>query len=185
MSKLTIDQQRLLPSKQDVAFYREHGWYVSGDILSRAEIDDAKRGVDLFLCGEEDFPLPLELRKYADGTTDSSDGIRMNDFIALRKSEVRRMAFNPVIAASAARFVGTRQIRLFTSTLLVKSTKHGAGKDRIGWHTDRAYWRTCTSEKMITAWVPLQDCDMTMGTLCLLRQQSSLVADCGRSKISL
>jgi ectoine hydroxylase-related dioxygenase (phytanoyl-CoA dioxygenase family) len=168
MSTLTAQQQGLLPSEKDVGFYREHGWYVSGDILNRTEIDDAKRGVDLFYSGEEDFPLPIEVRKYADGTASSSGGIRMNDFIALRKSEIRRMAFNPVIAASAARLVGTSQIRMFTSTLLVKPANHGGAKDRIGWHTDRAYWRSCTSEKMITAWVPLHDCDVTMGTLCML-----------------
>ena len=27
----------------------------------------------------------------------------------------------------------------------------------MGWHTDRHYWRTCSSQEMLTAWVPFHD----------------------------
>ncbi|CAN5757647.1 hypothetical protein BH23CHL8_BH23CHL8_07680 [soil metagenome] len=33
----------------------------------------------------------------------------------------------------------------------------------VGWHSDRAYWMTCTSPDMLTAWIPLHDCPEEMG----------------------
>lgn len=32
--KLTVEEQRLLPTEEDVAIYREHGWYISKKVLT-------------------------------------------------------------------------------------------------------------------------------------------------------
>ena len=39
--KLTPEQEELLPSPDDVAFYREHGYYISKKILPQELIDQA------------------------------------------------------------------------------------------------------------------------------------------------
>tara|TARA_B100000497_G_C7695091_1_gene424219 strand:- start:935 stop:1681 length:747 start_codon:yes stop_codon:yes gene_type:complete len=38
----------------------------------------------------------------------------------------------------------------------------------IGWHTDKAYWPTCSSNKLLTVWIPLQDCTIDMGPVVYL-----------------
>jgi len=41
---LSHEERELLPSDDDIAFYRRHGWYVSKKILPDAVIDEAIRG---------------------------------------------------------------------------------------------------------------------------------------------
>ena len=41
-------------------------------------------------------------------------------------------------------------------------------KANVGWHTDRGYWKTCTSPNMLTAWIPFHDCDEEMGTITMV-----------------
>jgi len=38
-------------------------------------------------------------------------------------------------------------------------------KSVIGWHVDGDYWFTCTSQQMLTAWIPLVDCPPELGPL--------------------
>ncbi len=41
-------------------------------------------------------------------------------------------------------------------------------KANVGWHTDRGYWKVCSSAGMLTAWVPFHDCDEAMGTITMI-----------------
>jgi ectoine hydroxylase-related dioxygenase (phytanoyl-CoA dioxygenase family) len=70
-----------------------------------------------------------------------------------------------VIGAIAARLAGTDCIRLFRDQLIYKPPRTGDGGNMVGWHCDRAYWLMCTSEKMLSAWIPLTDCNEQNGTL--------------------
>jgi ectoine hydroxylase-related dioxygenase (phytanoyl-CoA dioxygenase family) len=74
----------------------------------------------------------------------------------------------PLLGAIAARLGRTAEIRLFGSSLIHKPPLLGNDAAKVGWHTDRAYWQTCTSEKMLTAWIPLHDCDAEMGTIAMI-----------------
>ena len=38
----------------------------------------------------------------------------------------------------------------------------------MGWHTDRQYWETCTSQEMLTAWVPFHDVDEDGGSITFI-----------------
>lgn len=46
--KLTDEQLSLMPSDDDVKFYREHGFYLSKKIYSDEQIESAIRGADRF-----------------------------------------------------------------------------------------------------------------------------------------
>ena len=51
---------------------------------------------------------------------------------------------------------------------LSRSTHHQEppapdGSTSVGWHADRAYWRSCTSDRMLTAWIPLVEITEDMG----------------------
>lgn len=41
-------------------------------------------------------------------------------------------------------------------------------RENVGWHTDRRYWKSCTSEQMLTVWIPFHDCDEQMGTITMI-----------------
>jgi phytanoyl-CoA dioxygenase PhyH len=160
---LTADQRTLLPSDNDVIFYQEHGWYKTPIVLTDAEINEAIAGARATHMGDRDVTLPQKIDPHIDWTPDQgSDILRMNHYIVQQNLLIRKLSFNPVIGAIAARLCRSSQVRLFVSSLFYKPPRRD-GEVRVGWHTDRAYWRSCTSERMFTASIPLHDCDDDMG----------------------
>ncbi len=166
--KLTPEQSELLPSEEEIAHYNEHGWYISKEILSDAEIEDAFAGSERHYSGERDYSLPIQIRSFLDWTPEKGEGLRLNDYIVIQNLQIQKLAFNALIGAIASRLSGSDRIRLWNSQLIYKPSQVQDDRVKIGWHVDRAYWRTCTSDRMLTAWIPLHDCDETTGTMIML-----------------
>ena len=165
--ELTPQQLELLPTEAEVMHYREHGYYISEKIFSDEEIDDAVYGSDRYYAGERDFILPSSVTPFEGWHPEDGDVLRINDYASLQNRELSALVRNPLLGAIASRLSGSPMIRLWHDQMIYKP----AGSNRktaIGWHTDRAYWKTCTSEEMLTAWIPFHDCDETMGTLILI-----------------
>ena len=150
----------------DVAFYREHGWWVSDFVLSSQALDDLAYAVARYASGERDRPLPRPILPQWSGTADG--GVRQADYLSLQLDEVMDFVRSPVLPGLAAALSGASEIRLFHDQLIWKD---GATFDRsasvVGWHSDRAYWRSCSSTEMLTAWIPLQDTPEEMGPLAV------------------
>ncbi|MFF0492180.1 phytanoyl-CoA dioxygenase family protein [Nocardia sp. NPDC003482] len=168
MFQLTRAARELLPSDDDVEFYRRHGWYVAPRLFTDAEIDEALAAVAAHQRGERDDPLPGAIDELYDWVPGATHQIRFNDYVALTNRRLRDFMLRPMIAATAARLAQTSRIRLWQSSIVHKQPQTGDGDTTIGWHTDRAYWRSCTSTKMLTAWIALQDCDEDMGPVVMV-----------------
>jgi ectoine hydroxylase-related dioxygenase (phytanoyl-CoA dioxygenase family) len=166
--RLTPAQEALLPSAEDVRFYQERGYYVSKKIFSDEEIDEAVYGSERFYAGERDFLLPSSVKPFEGWKPEDGDGLRINDYVSLQNAELSSLVRNPVLGAIAARLCGTESIRLWHDQMIFKPTDQAGTRTGIGWHTDRAYWQTCTSDQMLTAWIPFHDCDEQMGTLMFI-----------------
>ena len=80
--------------------------------------------------------------------------MRKNDYTSLRVDELNGLAQCAVIAACAARLSGFGELRLWHDQLLYKPVDTGHNQANVQWHTDRFYWKTCSSEEMLTAWIP-------------------------------
>jgi ectoine hydroxylase-related dioxygenase (phytanoyl-CoA dioxygenase family) len=156
----------LLPTDDDVRFFRERGWYVSGTILSEEMIEDALYGIDRYYAGERDRTLPIR-RGYLDWKPEHGDILRQNDYVSLQNDEIRDLVMTPVIGAIAARLAGATTVRLFHDQLIYKPPT-GHAETAVGWHSDRAYWQTCTSQRMLTAWVPFVQTSERSGTLTMI-----------------
>jgi hypothetical protein len=161
---LTEDLREMLPSDQDVQFYRDHGWWVAPVVLSEEIIDEARRGAERHWRGETDWELPIS-GGFKDWRPGDPETLRVGEIIALRNRQIRQLAEQPVIGAIAARLTGSQQIRLWESELIQKPPQVDVPNATVGWHTDRAYWMTCTSVDMLTAWIPFHDCPEEMGPL--------------------
>ncbi len=151
---LTADQRKQLPTRDDVEFYRKHGYFVTGRLLSDAILDDALYGVERYYEGERDRDLPIS-GGFLDWRPEHGEGIRINDYVSLQNDELRALVMTPVIGAVAARLGGLDAVRLFHDQLIGKPPSPDGTKSVVGWHVDQAYWRTCTSEQLLTAWIPL------------------------------
>jgi hypothetical protein len=164
---LTPEQAALLPSDAEVAAYRERGYYLSPVILSDAEIDAAVAGSERFYAGEVVDPGIPALERYRP-TGAVKEGLRKNDYSSLFRPELAALARHPLIGATAARLAGTPSIRLWHDQLLYKPTDRPDLPARVGWHTDRQYWLCCSSDAMLTAWIPFHDCDEAQGSIAFV-----------------
>jgi ectoine hydroxylase-related dioxygenase (phytanoyl-CoA dioxygenase family) len=165
---LTTQERELLPSADDVAEYGRHGWFVAPRLFSDEEIDDALAAVERHHAGERDAEPPTSLHAIDDWRTGSRYQIRLNDYVALTNKRLGVLVRKPIVSAIAARLAGAEQIRLWQSGIVYKEPRVDSPTVTIGWHTDRAYWRTCTSTRMLTAWIALQDCDESMGSVAMV-----------------
>ena len=166
---LTHEQQALLPTEEDVSFYEEHGWYISPTVLSETVIDSAIAGSEAFYRGERDRILKINTG-YSNWQPEDGNITRNNEFVSLQKKELKQLATQPIIGAIAAKLARTNQIRILDDQLVYKPPIKDSSKinTAVGWHSDRAYWSTCSSDRLLTAWIPFHDCDEARSPLVVL-----------------
>jgi ectoine hydroxylase-related dioxygenase (phytanoyl-CoA dioxygenase family) len=167
--RLTPEQETLLPDDSDVAFFEDNGYYISKEgVIPDALIDSACDGAQRFYEGERDGMLPFDTG-FANWTPADGDGARNNEFVSLQKKELKALAVYPLLGAIAAKLTRSVTIRVLDDQLIFKpADAPNASSTLTGWHADRAYWATCSSEKMISAWIPLHSMEMARGPLVVM-----------------
>jgi len=107
------------PDDDDVAFYAEHGWWISPKVFSDDFIDAAVDAAERFYRARG-RTLPFQ-DGYSNWTEDDGfDVVRNNEFVSLQSDDLRAVACQPVLGAMTA----------------------------VGWHADHADWGTCSSERL-------------------------------------
>ena len=158
----------LLPSEEDVARYEETGFHITSKVLPNDLLDRCGAAITEHHQGRRDHKL-REGASYSDWKPGDGDGVRNNEFCSLQNVGVRELALYPIIGAIAARLARSPEIRLFDDQAIFKPTVQSGGSNAVGWHTDHSYWSTCTSNDMLTAWIPLHDTSVANGTLFVVK----------------
>ena len=161
MTDTTKTDTALLPGPEDVAFYRAHGYWISPVIVPGEVLDAGQRGMDRYYAGDYD-----ESPRGVDGfRPEQARGLRKNDYASLRVRELADLVAYPLIAATAAVLSGAPAVRLWHDQLLYKPVDEPGVPANVGWHTDRQYWLSCSSDEMLTAWVGFHDVDEAGGSV--------------------
>ncbi|MGI9284009.1 MAG: phytanoyl-CoA dioxygenase family protein [Pseudomonadales bacterium] len=153
-----------LPSDEEVRCYEERGWFICPKILPDALLDATRVAIEAHHEGHRDHTLAVDTG-FSDWQPGDGNGVRNNEFCSLQNDGVRALALQPILGAIAARLSRSRAIRLFDDQAIYKPPNAGTNQTAVGWHTDHSYWSTCTSKRMLTAWIPLHDSDASNGTL--------------------
>lgn len=157
----------LFPSEAEVQAYERLGYYVTPKPVIPADlINRALYGVERYYCGERDWRLPIS-GGFLDWRPENGGLLRINDYVSLQNEDLHVLCTYGAIASIACRLARTLGIRLFHDQLITKLPSFD-GATAVGWHVDKAYWRTCMSEKLLTAWVPLVDIDEKSGGLAVI-----------------
>ncbi|HEV2372991.1 MAG TPA: phytanoyl-CoA dioxygenase family protein [Streptosporangiaceae bacterium] len=165
---LTAAERDLLPSDRDVGSYAEHGWYLSKKLLTDDEVDTLVSASERFYQGERDRELPARPPNLACWEPSHGPVQRHNDYVHYESDEIARILRKPVIGAVAARLAQAEEIRVFQATLIYKPARPDEPSNLVPWHADRHYWQTCTSERMLTAFIPFHDCGEEFGTITMV-----------------
>lgn len=168
MSGLTADEAALLPSEADVEWYAQHGWYLSKKLLTDAEVDRLVEASEAFYAGARSRTLPARPPTLAYWEPSDGPVQRHHDYVHYESDELAAILRKPLIGAVAARLAEAEEIRVFQSTLIYKPPRPGEPTNVVPWHFDRHYWQTCTSDRMLTAFIPFHDCDEQMGTITMV-----------------
>jgi hypothetical protein len=165
---LTEREHALLPSDEDVAFFAEHGWYLSKKLFSDDEVDDLLSATDRYYAGERDRILPTRPPRLAYWEPSKGNVQRHNDYVHYESDGIAKALLKPIIGAVAARLAGADAIRVFQSTLIFKPPVAGEPSNIVPWHFDKHYWASSTSDRMLTAFIPFHDCGEEMGTITMV-----------------
>jgi hypothetical protein len=170
-----------LPSEDDVKFYKEHGWFLTPKILPDSLIDEAIAGLEQHWSGHRDSRLQVN-EGYVDWMPGDGDGTRNNEYISLQNRRVRKLAWHPIIGMIAARLAGSETIRLFDDQIVCKPPSQM--RSSVGWHVDGDYWGTCSSQELLTAWIPFHDCPEELGPLAVIDGSHKWSHEIDRNKFS-
>jgi hypothetical protein len=165
---LTDAERDLLPTDAEVAGYGEHGWYLSRQLLTADEVDALLAASERYYAGHRDRTLPVRPPNLVYWEPSHGPVQRHNDYVHYESDEIRQILRKPVIGAVAARLAQADQIRTWQSTLIYKPPSGRETTNLVPWHMDRHYWQTCTSERMLTAFIPFHDCGTEMGTITMV-----------------
>ena len=165
---LTDAEIDLLPTDAEVDEYGQRGWYLTRKLFSDDEVDALVAATDAFYAGHKDRSLPLRPSNLAYWEPSHGQVQRHNDYIHYESDAVGAILRKPLIGATAARLAGAGQVRVFQSTLIYKPPNPGEVTNLVPWHADRHYWQTCTSDRMLTAFIPFHDCTIEMGTITMI-----------------
>jgi len=117
---LSEQDRALLPSDEDVAFYAEHGWYLTKKLFTDAEVDELVAASERYYAGERSRRLPTRPPRLAYWEPDQGDVQRHNDYVHYESDPLAKLLLKPIIGAVAARLARAREIRVFQSTLILK-----------------------------------------------------------------
>ena len=156
-------------SEEDIIFFEDHGWWLSDRVISDSQLADLEYAFARYEAGEIDRDLVEPILPHWSQTEGSN--VKQADYLSLKLDGVFNFVNDPMLPGIAAQLARTDSIRLFHDQLICKLP---ASEERphtsVGWHTDRAYWKTCTSEKMLTAWIPMHDVSLEQGPLAVWDQ---------------
>jgi ectoine hydroxylase-related dioxygenase (phytanoyl-CoA dioxygenase family) len=165
---LDDEQQDLLPSDADVSHYAEHGWYLSRKLFTDDEVDELLAASERFYAGERDRKLAVRPSTLAYWEPSDGPVQRHNDYIHYESETIGKILRKPLVGAVAARLAEATEIRVFQATLIYKPPSDHETSNLVPWHADRHYWQTCTSDRMLTAFIPFHDCTVEMGTITMV-----------------
>ena len=162
----------LLPTIEEIKEYRECGYYISKPIFQQTDLDAAILASEAYYASLSSRKIHLPNNRTYNLSWWPEDGLyclRKNDYATLVVPELDALLKNPVIGAIAALLCG-ENVRLWHDQLLYKPPSKPSVPTNVGWHTDHGYWRTCSSDNLLTAWIPFTDMDIPIGTISFIEE---------------
>ena len=139
---------------QQISFYNENGYIKLGSVLSPELLQHYRQSISARVSELSAGAVPLEQR-----TTYGKAFLQIMN-LWTESAEVKEFVFGKRLARIAAELLSVSGVRIYHDQALYKEPHGGI----TPWHADQYYWPV-SSDKMVTAWVPLQETPHEMGPL--------------------
>ncbi len=143
-----------LVTQEQIAFYAENGYIKLKQVLSPELLEHFRQAIHDKVAKLSADAVPLEQR-----TTYGKAFLQVMN-LWTQSPEVKQFVFGKRLARIAADLLGATGVRLYHDQALYKE----AGGGITPWHADQYYWPV-SNDRMVTAWIPLQDTPREMGPL--------------------
>jgi ectoine hydroxylase-related dioxygenase (phytanoyl-CoA dioxygenase family) len=144
----------LFVTPEQIKFYEENGYIKLKNVLSAEVLEHYRRAITERVAELSADALPMEQRD----TYGKAFLQIMN--LWTESDAVREFVFGKRLANIASQLMRVSGVRLYHDQALYKEPGGGI----TPWHADQYYWPV-SSDKVSTAWVPLQDTPFEMGPL--------------------
>ncbi len=148
---------------QQIRFYAENGYIKLKHVLSPALLAHYRSAISARVADLSVGALPIEQR-----TVYGKAFLQIMNLWTNSK-EVKEFVFGKRLARIAAELTGSTGVRIYHDQALYKE----AGGGITPWHADQYYWPV-SSDKVATAWVPLQDTPQVMGPIVFCEKSHRL-----------
>jgi len=161
-------------TKEDKEYFDKNGYWIAPKMINDEDIQRLRKEYERLYSGEVDTgATPYEYEYYKKALKLHSENtprvMKVNNAWWINLT-IREVACSHAIGSIAAQLLNTDEIRLWHDQAIWKP---GVGSDNveaakegnIGWHQDYGFWQISNSPQMITAWVALQDTDLSNGAM--------------------
>src|SRR5689334_6709531 len=144
------------------AEYWERGYWISPKLIDDDQIARLRAAHERLWAKQYDHEIPSQ---YGIPSPDLSTPVVrqfLNAFWLI--DEMRAAVLSPVIGKIGARLMGVDSVRLWHDQAIYKPGMAGqpvTNIGNVGWHQDYGYWQCSSTTNMCTAWVALQDTDLS------------------------
>jgi ectoine hydroxylase-related dioxygenase (phytanoyl-CoA dioxygenase family) len=161
---VTLDDVDHIVTDAVRAEYWERGYWVSPRLLDDEQLARLRAAHDRLWAKQYDHEIPSQ---YGIPDLDLSTPVVRQFLNAFWLSdEIRAAVLSPVIGKIGARLMGVDVVRLWHDQAIYKPGIPGEPTStvgNVGWHQDYGYWQCASTDNMCTAWVALQDTDLSNG----------------------
>ncbi|MFC5405352.1 phytanoyl-CoA dioxygenase family protein [Cohnella soli] len=149
-----------MPTDEDIAFYKERGYWISPKIIDDERLEKLKHHMDQVYAGQ--FETGKAPWTYWQG----EPGMRQTNNSYWADYTLSALAQDPVIGQIAAQLMGTNTVRIWHDQLLYKpGGANSSAMANVGWHQDYAYWQCAAEPTLITAWIAFDDVNLDNGCM--------------------
>lgn len=143
-----------------IAFFRAQGYLPAGEVLTPAELEEARAAYDRIFQATEKPSTYRNLGMKEGEVVSKGAVLQIIDMWRL-DPVFERLLIKPALLDMVEGLMGTPNIRLYHDQALYKPALHG---DIVPWHQDNGYWRLDPPEA-ISLWIALDDADEENGCM--------------------
>ncbi len=168
--KVVGEETDVVPSERDVDQYWERGYWIAPKVFKDGEIEQLNHAHDRIWSGAIDGDGYYFEGKPPQVVT-GSPAVRKIQNGWWINAEIRSAVLSSRIGRIAAALMRVPRARLWHDQVIEKPGS-GEGSEtlagNVGWHQDYAYWRCTDTTNMVSAWIALQDTDLSNGAMMTL-----------------